>query len=125
MYNIGGLYSVNRLALWNEEFSGIHSMNIETSINAAFVGAVNVGNFLPNDSPFDQSYPAQVFDVTDSVAQYIRLTLTGPQNPNRGTYVSMGEIAFDVTTAVPEPVTLSLLGLGIGAACLRRRATRH
>ena len=126
VYDLGALYSVNRLALWNEEFSGIQTMGVETANNAAFVGAASVGNFLPVDSPFDASYPAQVFDVADSVARYIRLTLTGPQVPNRGTYVSMGEIAFDVTpAAVPEPVTLSLLGLGLGAAYLRRRATRH
>lgn len=84
------LYSVNRLALWNEEFSGIQTMGVETANNAAFLGAASVGNFLPVDSPFDASYPAQVFDVADSVARYIRLTLTAPQVPNRGTYVSMG-----------------------------------
>ena len=125
VYDLGDTYAVNRLALWNEEFSGIQTMHVETSTNAAFLTSVFVGDFNPTNTPFDQSYPSEVFDLSDSIARYVRLTITGPQTPNRGTFLSMGEIAFDVQpTAVPEPATMSTVLLGLGAARLLRRRRR-
>jgi hypothetical protein len=125
VYDLGGLFAIDRLALWNEEFSGIQTMQVETATNAGFIGAVSVGALLPTNTPFDQSYPAEVFTLTPSVGRYVRLTITGPQSPNRGTFLSMGEIAFDVNqTEVPEPASLGLLAVGLGAYAARRRARR-
>lgn len=126
VYDLGAVYTVTQLALWNEEFSGISRMQVETSTDAAFGSASDVGTFAPTDTPFDAQYGAEVFGLTPSVARYVRLTLAGPQQPNRGTFLSMGEIAFDVTSSdVPEPFTASLLLVGMSVAAARRLRSRR
>ncbi len=124
IYDLGAVYSIARLTLWNEEFSGIASMSVSTSVDPSFATSSSVGVFAPANNPFDQDYAAQVFDLTDTTARYVQLVVTGPQVPNQGNYVSMGEIAFETlapTTAVPEPSTL----ISGGLAALVGLAWRH
>ena len=122
-FDLGAAYTVNQLALWNEEFSGLLTLNVTTSNDPLFGTGTVVGNFNPTDNPFDQNYPAEVFALASTTAQYVRFEMTGPQIPNRGTYLSIGEVAFDVTP-IPEPTSLLLLAsglIGLGVAAWRRK----
>lgn len=124
-YDLGAEYTLTRLALWNEEFSGIADMSVATSNDPLFGTSTAVGAFSPTDSPFDTVYLAQVFALTPTSARYVRLEVSGPNTPSLGNYVSMGEIAFatGAATVVPEPSALALLvGAGLaGAGVLMRR----
>ena len=117
-YDLGALYAINQVALWNQDggaLQGINSFDILTSDNSSFTGAVNVGSFNASDA----STLMQTFALAPSVGQYLRLQI----NSNYGgtCCVTLGEIAADVDT-VPEPGTLALLGLGlVGFAASRRR----
>jgi hypothetical protein len=121
-YDLGDNYDILRLALWNEEHSGISRMSVYTSNDAAFGVATLVGVFGVTDNPFGADYAAEVFSLAPTNARYVRVQAFGPNVPFDFDAVSMGEIAFDV---VPEPSTFALLGLGlglVGVAGRRRRA---
>ena len=104
-------------------------MTVSTSTDLTFSASTPVGRFAPADTPnVRASYPAQVFDLTDSVARYVRLQVTGPQDPAITFALSMGEIAFDVTAApnaIPEPTSMALTcsagSIGLGLWLKRRR----
>ena len=126
-YDLGTLFSVDRLSLWNENGVGIDSFNVLFSADGiAFSPAVS--GLSPTDSPFDSDYPAQVFNLGIGSARFVRLDITScPQPGSPRTFCGIGEVAFAVgaPTAVPEPATLILLGTGLAAVARRRFTKRH
>ncbi len=130
IYDLGALYNVDRLAIWNEESSGIASMTVLACADSACVSTSSMGSTssLTNWSSSATSYTADVVSLTTRNTRYIELLVTGPQSGSTYNAVSMGEIAFDaVTTAVPEPGSLGLISAGMGGLLflLRRRAARN
>jgi hypothetical protein len=114
-YDLGGIFRISQMALWNEEFSGIETLSVRTSNDPTFGTSTIVGIFNPIDNPFGADYGAEVFSLLTSDARYVRFDITGPQTPNLGIYLSMGEVAFatDDPTVVPVPATLPLLLAGL------------
>jgi len=119
VYDLGGLYDIRRLALWNEEHSGATDIQLFSCTDAACTSPVPLGFFDVVDSPFGVSYGAQVFDLTDATTQYLQAIVRGPNVPNRFNAVSMGEIAFEAN-AVPEPSCFVLVALGLCGVLARR-----
>ena len=130
IYDLGSAYNIDRLAIWNEESSGIATMSVLACADSACATTSSMGstssltNWAPNsgDSSVVTSYTADVVSLTTRNTRYIELMVTGPQAGSDYNAVSMGEIAFDsVTSAVPEPGSLGLVSAGLGGLLLLLR----
>ena len=120
-FDLGAVYTVSQLALWDVYANrSINSFSVITSELSNFSIFSNVGSFVNHSA--NQATPAEVFNLVDSTARYVRLTIAS----NWGsTLTQEGEIAFDVSAAsavVPEPAYLAMWGLGaVGMMFARRR----
>ncbi|NJM38344.1 MAG: hypothetical protein HC845_11070 [Akkermansiaceae bacterium] len=126
VFDLGEVYSIERLAIWqgqqvvrslNRQVNGI---TLETSLDSAFTVSQAAGNFnvpLSASATHPVTHSVNDFDLTDTTARYVRLTITSNHGSTAST--SLGEIAFAVNQ-VPEP-TSALLGLIGSLALLRRR----
>lgn len=124
-YDFGGVFNIDRMVLWNEESSGIGEFNIlisQDNVNFTTVGS----NLSPFDNPL-ADYSAEVFDIQDSLARYVRLEVSGCPQPDRGSFVGcgIGEIAFSTTDIPPQPEPATILGLlavsGLGLGMKRKK----
>jgi hypothetical protein len=129
-YDLGSIFGIDRLALWNEEASGIGSLNLLGSTDGSAFTAFASG-LLPTDH-LGGAYAADVFAFAAQSVRYVRFEMSGCPQPNRQeTYpgCAIGEVAFrTANVTIPEPSTYALLGSGLlaigGVATRRRRAAR-
>ena len=117
IYDLGDLYTIDKLALWNEDDAGISEFSVYLDTDTDFSDAIYGGLFNPIDSVRLENYPAEVFDLPSSVARYIKLDVQGVAGK---TIVSMGEIAVS-TTPVPLPSAIILMGTGLIGFLTARR----
>jgi hypothetical protein len=128
-YDLGSSKLVDRLALWNEEFSGFGTGRISYSLDGqSFLSLTTIS---PIDSPADLAYGAQVFGWETISARFFRFDVSGCPQPNGdpSPLCGIGEVAFSIVNAPPppkvaEPGTLVLLALGLAGAGWIGRARR-
>ena len=127
-YSLGSIMGISKLALWNEEFSGVGSLNLLGSSDGFAFSAL--GTFSPTNNPQDLRYLADVFNFSATNAQFVRLEMSGcPQAGGVGTSrCSIGEVAFNKVDLVPPPAVpepdayaMMLAGLGLLGFMTRRR----
>ena len=132
-YDLGKPLTVDRLALWNEAFSGFGTGRISYSLDGhTFLSLISIS---PVDNPADQSYGAQVFGWEAISARFFRFDISGCPQPigDPSPFCGIGEVAFSVLAqqaevrgpeAVPEPGTVALLALSLVGAGWIGRARR-
>jgi PEP-CTERM motif len=128
-YDLGSAQFVDRLALWNEEFSGFGTGRISYSLDGVtFLSLISIS---PIDSPFNEAYGAQIFGWETVSARFFRFDVSGCPQPNGdpSPLCGIGEVAFSIVNGPPppnvaEPGTLVLLGLGLAGAGWLARAKR-
>jgi hypothetical protein len=127
-YDLGSSKTIDALALWNEDISGIGSLALETSSDG-LIFAPLVAGLLPTNNNDNFDYGADVFSFGAVTAQFVRFVMTNcpqvPNGPNPGGFggCAIGEVAFRAT-AVPEPGILELTGLALLGLVLVRRRVR-
>lgn len=122
--DLGSLMVVDRVAIWNEDGTGVQDLRIHTSNDSGFASSTLVGTFTLTDNPAANDYLADVLDLTVTSARYVRFEiLSAYSSPLVVPTASLGEVAFS-TGPIPEP-TASLLfaaGLLLVGRAVRRRA---
>lgn len=113
-YSLGSVVSIDRLALWNEDYSGIGTLNILGSTDGVSFSTILSG-LNPTDNANDVNYGAEVFAFGATAVQYVRLEMSNcPQIPQGYDACAIGEVAFrQADGRVPEPAGVGLLGLGL------------
>ena len=109
IFDMGEVLTIDRLAMWNEESSGIAQFTISYSADGVAYSSV-AGSFTPTNWPLPTSsnerYGANVFPLGVISARYIRLAITCPQSPSAYPGCSLGEIAFSTVAAAKIEITL-------------------
>jgi hypothetical protein len=111
-YDFGSVRSFDKLALWNEESSGIGQLDLITSVDGVTFTAL--ATVFPTDNPL-ANYGADVFAFGLTSARYVRFGMSGCPQPNPGSFqgCAIGEVAF--RGAAPEPASWAMMVAGFGA----------
>ncbi len=125
VYDLGQIRQTLGLALWNEDAHGIGKLSIWGSLdNQNWVSFAS--NLTPTDNVENVDYGADVFGWGSASARYIKLDMSSCRVSALYEGCGIGEVAFNVT-AVPEPSSIIMAGLGLGLvafAAARRRRTQ-
>jgi hypothetical protein len=95
-YDLGAVITIDRLALWNEESSGIGTLSLLSSKDGVTFTPL-VSGLHPTDNPL-ADYPADVFAFTPTGARFVRLVASDSPQPDPGSFpaAAIGEVAFRV-----------------------------
>lgn len=122
-FNLGGTYTIESFALWNDPQSagqGVNSFTLLASSDVDFITSTLLGAYHAVDG-LGNANLAQVFTFAPTSASYVRLQIA---SNNGSTFVTgISEAAFEIS-AVPEAQTCAMLlaGLGmVGWAAQRRK----
>ncbi len=109
-FDLGKLYLVDKMAIWEEENKGTGKFNLSYSIDGVTFASLAVGLVPAFSVSAPGGYGADVFSFTKTDARYIRLDMpdcTIPYGKSGVSGCSIGEVAFEVNPSL-SPVASSL-----------------
>jgi hypothetical protein len=115
-FNFGGIVDIDSITVWVDNSIGAGGVWHPASIS---VDGINF--LLPLDSgdPLPRAYTFSGLDIIgSSVTLQFSQQLSYP-------WLMVGEVSFEGATAVPEPTTLSLIGLALAGFGFSRRRQTH
>lgn len=120
-YDMGSVVGVDRLALWNEDASGIGLLDLSYSSDGVTFTSLASG-LTPANNLINNDYGPEVFSFAATQLRYVRFDMSRcPQAPDAGFEAcAIGEVAFR-SAEVPEPALLLLLSGGLAAGIRRAR----
>ena len=126
-YDLGAVYNIGRVALWNEDASGIGLLSLFGSTdNVSF--APLLLDISPTNNPIEVDYGPDVLQFAATDLRYVMFEMGDCPQPDAGAFPScaIGEVAFAATApGVPEPASAALLALGVSAVAVVRRRRLH
>ena len=130
-FDLGVSTTVTRLAFWDipldflgaPDTNSTSNFNVFVSDDSTFAEAVNVGSFTLTNNGLSSGAPGQIFDLSDTLGQYVRIEHLATQG---GPQFGAGALAFATTDtpvpeAIPEPGKVALFGLAGLVIGLRRK----
>lgn len=123
-YDLGATFPINALALWNEESSGIATLDLATSVDGVSFSNLVTGLTPIDNNSGDIDYAVESIPFATTNAQYVRFTMTGPTPDSDFDAVAIGEVAFRVENArnvTDGGSTMALLGCGLLGLCVAKR----
>lgn len=136
-YDLGSIKSIDRLALWNEDASGIGRLNLAYSTDNITFSSLAAG-LTPANNALNLAYSADVFGFATTNARYVRFEASECRQSVFAA-CAIGEVAFSIsipvsslpnssipnvsivnraTAAVPEP--LAIVGTIVGGTAVLR-----
>ena len=130
-YDLGIVRQIDKMALWNEDYSGIRSLDLFVSTDGVSFSAL-LEDLAPTNNVSLLDYAADVFSFQTTAFRYIRLAASGcPQDFDSDgaghepfNACAIGEVAFNEIAPIPLPgagiLLIGSLG-GLGLVARRRR----
>ena len=128
--DLGDTYSLDGMALWSYGAGSAdwkrtiddYTLSFATTLSDTFGSAASVANDFSSPVAKNAPDPLSVSftSLSPITARYVLIDQMTQFTTNTSDYVGIGEIRF-TGSAVPEPTTTALLGLGGLALILRRR----
>lgn len=104
-YDLGAAIAIDRLALWNEESSGIGTLDLLSSKDGVTFTPLASG-LHPTDNPLTNPidsppYAADVFSFAATSARFVRFVISDSPQPDPAAFpgAAIGEVAFRVGSA--------------------------
>ncbi len=119
IFDLGAEYLLQSMVMWNAAGginASVSSFSLTTSSTPDFISSSFAGEFTGSEA----NYLASVYDLTDSIARYIRMDIDG--NFGNPCCTVIGEIAFGGQAVnVTAPPMLLLLTLTLFGLTYRRK----
>ena len=127
-FDLGGTYSLSGISIWNYDYDdsqdrGVKDFTLESSSDGisftSLLGTttLSIAQYLPITNE-----PAQIFALGNTTASHVRLNYLN--NYGDPALTGLSEVQFVGATAIPEPSTIAMFGIGagvMGLVSIRRR----
>ena len=119
IFDLGGTYSLSDIAIWQydrdqggNQDRGVKDFTLEFSSDGmSFTSLLGTTTLSIAQSLPSTNEPAQIFSLGNTTASHVRLNyLNNYGDPD---FTGLSEVQFVEATAIPEPSTIVMFGIGL------------